>query len=218
MKDHPSSQNPGALASRREFLWHLGGGLGGIALSHLLGQQRLLAALTNTGSPVPGHLSAKLHHPPKVKRVIQLFMNGGASQMDLFDHKPALFKRHGEKFDPGTKARVEARYRNSTLYGAIVVAVAPDPGCCGNAKPAVAWLLKTSGPARAGQLSKAGRHWTPIARQRATRKERHSGLTGPTYCNKPNWAPPSSTACCALSPGATAAIKPKTRFLIGRFS
>ena len=35
-------------------------------------------------------------------------MNGGASQMDLFDYKPELVKRHGEKFDPGTGARVEA--------------------------------------------------------------------------------------------------------------
>ena len=35
-------------------------------------------------------------------------MNGGASQMDLFDYKPELFKRHGEKFEPGDGARVEA--------------------------------------------------------------------------------------------------------------
>ena len=49
-----------------------------------------------------------LHHPAKAKRVIQLFMNGGASQMDLFDYKPELEKRHGQKFDPGTDERVEA--------------------------------------------------------------------------------------------------------------
>jgi hypothetical protein len=46
------------------------------------------------------------HHAPKAKRVIQLFMNGGASPMDLFDYKPELEKRHGETFDPG--AKVEA--------------------------------------------------------------------------------------------------------------
>ena len=28
-------------------------------------------------------------------------MNGGASQMDTFDYKPELIKRHGQKFDPG---------------------------------------------------------------------------------------------------------------------
>jgi hypothetical protein len=85
--------------SRREFLWSFGGGLGGIALSQLLNHDLLLAAQTVTGA-VP------CHHPPKAKRVIQLFMNGGASQMDTFDYKPALEKRHGEVFDPGS--RVEA--------------------------------------------------------------------------------------------------------------
>ena len=45
-------------------------------------------------------------------------------------------------------------------------------------------------PRRARRLSEAGRHWAPIARQRATRKARHSGLAWPTYCNKPKWAPP----------------------------
>ena len=45
-------------------------------------------------------------------------------------------------------------------------------------------------PARARRLSEAGRHWAPIARQRATREARHSGLAWPTYCNKPKRAPP----------------------------
>jgi len=44
------------------------------------------------------------HHPPKVKRVIQLFMNGGVSQMDTFDYKPELIKRHDQKVDLGLKA------------------------------------------------------------------------------------------------------------------
>ncbi|MGL4550289.1 MAG: DUF1501 domain-containing protein [Gemmataceae bacterium] len=51
---------------------------------------------------------AATHHPPKARRVIQLFMNGGASQCDLFDHKPALIKKAGQKFDPGEGFRVEA--------------------------------------------------------------------------------------------------------------
>jgi hypothetical protein len=84
--------------SRRELLWQLGGGLGGIALMHLLGQDHLLA-----DAPAPRkELNGGLHHRAKVKRVIQLFMNGGASQCDTFDYKPELIKRHGQKFDPGT--------------------------------------------------------------------------------------------------------------------
>jgi hypothetical protein len=56
----------------------------------------------------PSHHTLGLHHAPKAKRVIQLFMNGGASQCDTFDYKPELIKRHGQKFDPGPGVVVEA--------------------------------------------------------------------------------------------------------------
>src|SRR2546423_4401880 len=85
---------------RREFLWRFGGGLGGIALAHLLGRHDLLAdGLPPKPRP---EFNGGLHHRAKVKRIVQLFMNGGASQMDTFDYKPELIKRHGEKFDPGS--------------------------------------------------------------------------------------------------------------------
>src|SRR5216684_3800968 len=89
---------------RREFLWRFGGGLGGIALAHLLGRHDLLA-YTIAPKPRP-EFNGGLHHRAKVKRIIQLFMNGGVSQMDTFDYKPALIKRHGEKVDFGIKAAV----------------------------------------------------------------------------------------------------------------
>jgi hypothetical protein len=89
---------PPAL-SRRQWLWRVGGGLGGIALTHLLAQDGLLA-----GTPaLRRERTSGLHHRAKVKCVIQLFMNGGASQCDTFDYKPELIKRHGQKFDPGEK-------------------------------------------------------------------------------------------------------------------
>ena len=91
-----------AELNRREFTQSLGAGFGAVALTELL-------ANTNAYSDEPkADLNGGLHHPAKVKRVIQLFMNGGASQMDLFDHKPELFKRAGEKFDPGEGQLVEA--------------------------------------------------------------------------------------------------------------
>jgi hypothetical protein len=49
-------------------------------------------ASTETGKP-----SRLTHFAPKAKRVIYLFMSGGPSQLDLFDHKPELSKRHGEQ-------------------------------------------------------------------------------------------------------------------------
>lgn len=80
--------------NRRAFLNRLGNGLGGIALTSLW--QREAEAATAPW------------HRPAAKRVIQLFMNGGASQCDLFDFKPRLIASHGKPFDPGTGARVEA--------------------------------------------------------------------------------------------------------------
>jgi len=44
-----------------------------------------------------------LHHPPKVKRIIQLFMTGGASPMDTYDYKPELERLHGQKLGPKKK-------------------------------------------------------------------------------------------------------------------
>src|SRR4051794_15896250 len=92
-------------SNRRTFLWHMGGGLGGIALSYLLGADSLLAADKPTGKGCPD-LNGGLHHKAKAKRVVQLFMSGAASQVDTFDYKPELIKRHGQKFDPGGKVEL----------------------------------------------------------------------------------------------------------------
>src|SRR5207249_7901431 len=80
-------------------------GLGGIAFSYLLGADGLLAADKPAGKGRPD-LNGGLHHKAKAKRVVQLFMSGAASQVDTFDYKPELIKRHGEKFDPGGKVEL----------------------------------------------------------------------------------------------------------------
>src|SRR5687768_11130896 len=85
-----------ASISRRELLWRVGGGFGGVALTHLLSEQGLFAAENSSESK--GVLQA-LRHAPKAKRVVQLFMAGAASHIDLFDHKPALERHHGEPSD-----------------------------------------------------------------------------------------------------------------------
>ncbi len=95
-----------AAPDRRQFLGRLAGGFGSVALSQLLVAERSRAA-----DPVGAAESDRPslpHHAPKARRVIQLFMNGGASQMDLFDYKPELFKRAGESFNPGAGVHVEA--------------------------------------------------------------------------------------------------------------
>ena len=86
--------------TRREMLSRVGGGLGSLGLASVLAQQGLL------GSESP--LTPKRpHFAPRAKRIIHLFMNGGPSQVDTFDPKPELTKRHGEK--PGSGLKTERR-------------------------------------------------------------------------------------------------------------
>ncbi len=68
--------------TRRRALQTVGGGLGSMALGSLFAEE--------TGVPLGAD------HRPKAKRVIYLFQSGGPSQTDLFDHKPALAKFHGQ--------------------------------------------------------------------------------------------------------------------------
>ncbi len=68
---------------RRQFLKQAGLGLGGLALTSLM----------NEASAAP----SAPHFAPKAKRIIYLFMHGGPSQLDLFDHKPGLKKLHGQE-------------------------------------------------------------------------------------------------------------------------
>ena len=89
---------------RREFLWRVGGGLGGIAMAYLLGQEQLMAVAPATAASLNGGV----HHKAKVKRVVQLFMNGGVSPMDTFDPKPRLGELDGQTFDPGGNQLVES--------------------------------------------------------------------------------------------------------------
>ena len=93
-----SSASKSSRFARREFLWNTGGGFGGVALAQMLAASGLFAEAPRAD------LDGGLHHRPKAKRVIQLFMNGGVSQMDTFDYKPELARRHGEKIDFGIKA------------------------------------------------------------------------------------------------------------------
>ena len=73
---------------RREFLKKSACGFGSIALA-ALAQEQAQAAANPLAPRTP-------HFEPKAKRVIFLWMQGGPSQMDLFDHKPELIKRNGE--------------------------------------------------------------------------------------------------------------------------
>jgi hypothetical protein len=81
--------NDASLLGRRDFLRQAGGGFGAMALSAMLSQD------SNAGV-----VAERLHHRPRARRVIQLFMNGGVSPMDTFDPKPELTRLDGQKLGP----------------------------------------------------------------------------------------------------------------------
>ncbi len=82
---------------RREFLHQTGLGLGSIALSSLMADDGLLAGDAAATPAVLNPLAPRLpHFAGQARSVIQLFMAGGPSQLDLFDYKPALQKLDGQ--------------------------------------------------------------------------------------------------------------------------
>jgi hypothetical protein len=92
------------FVSRRAFLERSSLGLGTLALAHLLRENGLLASEGGADlRPRPGHFRAQ------ARSVILLMQAGGPSQVDLFDPKPELQKRDGQKhpgevesFQPGS--------------------------------------------------------------------------------------------------------------------
>jgi hypothetical protein len=80
--------------TRRHFFQECGVGLGKIALTTLLADGRLLAG--QQPAPVSPLAPRSGHHRAKAKNVIFLFMAGGPSQLELFDHKPKLNELDGQ--------------------------------------------------------------------------------------------------------------------------
>jgi hypothetical protein len=88
MSHHPPRIDP--VLDRRDFLRRCGTGLGGVALATLLGGGR------GTAGEAAAYLPGVPHFAPRARRVVHLFMNGGPSQVDTFDPKPELQRRHGQ--------------------------------------------------------------------------------------------------------------------------
>lgn len=86
------------MSNRRDFLRHSAHGFGALALASLLQAEDAPAEKLGAGAAL-----RQWHRPPKAKRVVQLFMSGAASHLDLWDHKPELERRHGEPSDFGEK-------------------------------------------------------------------------------------------------------------------
>src|SRR5436305_3129963 len=94
--------------SRREMLARCGGGMGLLGLTQLMGDAGLLTARAKDLDPVRPLAPRPPHFPAKAKRVIHIFANGGPSQVDTFDPKPALQKYAGKAL-PTANLRTERR-------------------------------------------------------------------------------------------------------------
>ncbi|MCI0740932.1 MAG: DUF1501 domain-containing protein [Gemmataceae bacterium] len=109
--------------TRRNFLSR-STGLGMAALATLLTEQGYGADCPRpAGSP---GILRNLHHAPKAKRVIYLFMSGGPSHIDLFDYKPALRRLHGTELP--ASVRMGQRVTGMTAGQSTFPCVAPMNG------------------------------------------------------------------------------------------
>jgi hypothetical protein len=94
--------------TRRQMLAQCANGFGGVALTALLAEwngDAASAADTSDSSHAGTKPAAAargivdpLHHPPRARNVIFLYMDGGPGQMDTFDPKPLLNRQHGRPF------------------------------------------------------------------------------------------------------------------------
>ncbi len=97
MNNHRATHRPSH--HRRDFFADTGRGLAGIALASLLQNDRLLhaaAPLRPQIDPAHPYAARPPHVPAKAKNVIVIFCSGACSQLDTFDYKPELIRRHGQ--------------------------------------------------------------------------------------------------------------------------
>ena len=98
---------------RRAFLGHGASVLGAAALTSLLSSQQLPGAAADAIRP---GLVRPLHFPAKAERVIFLYMAGGPSHLETFDHKPKLAELGGKPMPASfTKGQPIAQLQNKAL-------------------------------------------------------------------------------------------------------
>jgi hypothetical protein len=97
--------------NRRHFFSRCSIGLGSIALGSLLKEQGLAVPQVAVKNPLE---PKKTHLPAKAKNVIFLFMAGGPSQLDLFEHKPQLNALNGQPIPESYTAGKRFAFMNSS--------------------------------------------------------------------------------------------------------
>ena len=112
---HPSFEAFRTAMARRAFLRTSGVGVGAAALSLLESRAFGEAATVPAAAKQPARVHPPLpgfpHHAPKAKSIIYIHLNGGPSQIDLWDYKPGL----REYFDKDIPPTVRGDQRLSTM-------------------------------------------------------------------------------------------------------
>jgi hypothetical protein len=103
--------------TRRHFFSRCSVGVGSLALASLLADEAKAATGPTTRNPL---LPKRTHLPARAKNVIYLFMAGGPSQLELFEHKPELNRLNGqpipESYTAGKRfAFMDSSHRNDLL-------------------------------------------------------------------------------------------------------
>jgi Protein of unknown function (DUF1501) len=130
---------PQAAVSRRQMLAQMANGFGLLALGGLFADEAR-SATAASGVAADALAVKPPHHPARAKRVIFLFMDGGPSQLDLFDPKPRLTRDHGKPlpFEKPKLARTTTenlmaspfKFRKCGSSGIEVTELLPQLGSC----------------------------------------------------------------------------------------
>ena len=105
--DEMPGPDPSPLFTRRDWFGQIPTGLAGIGLFSLLNTESRAAEGWKPGQ-------GQTHHPAKAKRVLQIFCPGGASHLDLWEHKPELEKHDGKPL-PGEENLLSFQGKNGNL-------------------------------------------------------------------------------------------------------
>ncbi len=106
--------------TRRDFLVNTARGVGGLALASLLKADQLLAAEASSTAPADPLAPRPSHFPGKAKQCIFIYMEGGTSQIDLFDPKAKLNELNGQKLPESLTKNIRFAFiqkETATLLG-----------------------------------------------------------------------------------------------------
>ena len=115
MAESQQTMTESSNLNRRSFLGQSAAGLGSVALANLLQPELFAETQPSAVANVPG-VAGLPHHLPRIKRVIFLYMSGGPSQFETFDHKPLLAEMDGQPMPESfTKGQPIAQLQGQAL-------------------------------------------------------------------------------------------------------